>query len=660
MNIFDFIENDDFILFKDCISNNKESLLTKDSDNWSVLSLLVHYNMPEYIKFVLPLISKQEVNLSTPLHPLFVALEDKDLIMIKSFIEEENIDFNVIEKNNENIVHYLIHRNEPDLAIEIIKSNKITNLFSISDDGKQLLNLAISKGFNGIVEEIVSNPMFEDNFNQQMILDSIQYKNKEAFEMLYSYCDIDNIDMLFDYALKIENLHVLDYILNSGDILPGKEQIIKLIGLASKQYTNEEEKSSSYAILNFLFEINTNFNSFTNESGENIWILAIKNDNNYLFDKLIEENNESLNFEDSNQHTPLFYAINNLNVKYVKNILERGSNPNHLDSLNNNALTYAVGQEAWTQEDSQDKNAIVQHLLKYKADFTHKNKHNESALSLAIHKKEMSIVTQLLWKGASLSHNPVKFIQSQDVFQLNSSGSFQQLAPIVEEKIIDNLIALKQLGFSLSQKNENDDSFIMFFIKEGYLANFLAIFNLLNDKESNEIDNNGNSLIMNAIKKKNDDFALKLLFYFKDLNLDIVNKNGENVYDLCADLGNALKMESLINNDINLTSEKIKKALPLILKQGDISTYWKEFISIDPSLINFKDSNKNNLFMMCAINGNFKNIDYLFKEGVKYISKDLNLQKQTIMDILISLPEEHETNVSRTLNYFKKKPDNKP
>lgn len=165
---------------------------------------------------------------------------------------------------------------------------------------------------------------------------------------------------------------------------------------------------------------------------------------------------------------------------------------------------------------------------------------------------------------------------------------------------------------------------------------------------------------MNAIKKKNDDFALKLLFYFKDLNLDIVNKNGENVYDLCADLGNALKMESLINNDINLTSEKIKKALPLILKQGDISTYWKEFISIDPSLINFKDSNKNNLFMMCAINGNFKNIDYLFKEGVKYISKDLNLQKQTIMDILISLPEEHETNVSRTLNYFKKKPDNKP
>lgn len=660
MNIFQIIQEDDFEAFKSYVSENKSSLLEKDSDNWSVISLLAHYNMPEYIDYILPLLTLEQINQSTPLHPLFVALEDKDYNMIQSFIKEEKIDFNHIEKNNDNIVHYLIHRNEPDLALEIIQKNKVANVFSVSDDGRQLINLAIEKGFNNILEEIVSKVTFSDNFNEQMIFDSIKYKNIEAFESLYSYYDMDNIDSLFNYALQSNNIEALNYILNSGDIIPGKKQMIQLIDLVSKQYSNENENNASHEIMDFLFSIKTNFNSFSNENGENIWILAIKNQNDYLFDKLINENNESLNFEDANQHTPLFFAINSLNANYVKRILERKGNPNHTDYMNNNALIYAVGQEVWTQDDIEDKFSIVQDLLKYKADFNHINKHEESALSLAIHKKEMNIVAELLWKGASLSHNPVKFIQSQNVFHLNAAGNFEQLSPIIEEKTIDNFIALKQLGFSLSQTNENNDSFTMFFIKEGYLANFLAIFNLLTERESNEIDNNGNSLLMNAIKKKNDDFALKLLFYFKDLDLEIINKNGESVYDICANFGNGLKMESLVNNDINLTSEKIRKALPLILKQGDISQYWEEFKKIDPEIIKFKDNDKNNLLMLCASSANFKNIDYLFQEGFEYSLKDINTQKQTIMDILISLPEEHEQSVSRTLDYLKKSSKKKP
>lgn len=659
MKIFDLIEEDNFIDFKSFVSNNKKSLLLKDSDDWSVISLLAHYNMPEYIDFILPFMTKEDINLSTPMHPLFVALEDKDFKMIDSFIDKDNFDFNFIYKNNENIVHYLLHRDMPELALKIITNKKIDNLFSVSYDGKQLLNLAIKKGFNNIVEEITSQVIFPENFTKEMIFDSVNYKNQEGFEILYQHYNIDNIDELFNYALNANNLQALNYILNSGDIIPGKEQIVKLINIVSKNYKLETEDESAKDIINFLFEIKVNFNSFSNENGENIWILAIKNSNDYLFNKLINETNESLNFKDSNEYSPLFYAINSLNVTYVKKILERKGNPNHIDYLKNNSLIYAIGQEVWTPQDIKDKEEIVKDLLKYKADFTHKNQHGESALSLAIHKKEMNNVSQLLWKGASLTHNPVKFINSQDVFNLNHNGSFEQLAPIIEEKTIDNFIALKQLGFSLSQKNENNESFTMFFIKEGYLANFLAILNLLNKDEINEIDNNGDSLIMNAIKKKNDDFALKILFYFKDLDLNVVNENGENVYDLCANFGNCLKMETLINNDSNLTVKKIQQALPLILKYGDISKYWKEFILIDPTLINFKDIDKNNLFMICASNANFNNIDYLFKEGIKYNSKDINLQKQTFMDIVISLPEEHEEKVSKTLSYLKKSSNKK-
>ena len=64
--------------------------------------------------------------------------------------------------------------------------------------------------------------------------------------------------------------------------------------------------------------------------------------------------------------------------------------------------------------------------------------------------------------------------------------------------------------------------------------------------------------------------------------------------------------------------------------------------------------------MLCASNANFKNIDYLFQQEIQYSSKDINLQKQTLMDILISLPEEHEQSVSRTLDYLKKSSKKKP
>lgn len=660
MTIFDFIEKDDFEGFKHFVSNNNSALLEKDGDNWSVISLLAHYAMPEYIDFILPLLKEEDINLATPLHPLFIALEDNDYDMIQNFIKEDKINFNTTWKNNENIVHYLIHRDKPELVLNILKSEKIKNLFTVSDDGKQLLNLVIEKGYNNILEEITSQVTFSEHFSDNIIFDSIRYKNFEAFESLYSYYDIDKVDTLFNYALKLENIEVLNFLMNTGDIIPGKDQIIQLIDLVCKKYEKELENEAAQEIIDFLFSIKTNFNSFSNENGENIWMLAIQNNNDYLFDRLINENNESLNFQDETEQTPLFFAINSLNPYYVEKILKRKADPNHLDYMHNNALLYAIGQEVWTYEDIQDKHKIVQCLLDYRADFNHKNKHGESALSLAIHKKDMDIVAMLLWKGANLLHNPAKFIKSQDMFHLNAAGTFEMGNPIVEEKTIDNFIALKQLGFSLSQKNENDESFTMFFVKEGYLANFLAIYNLLTDEQSNEIDSQGNSLIMNAIKKKNDDFALKLLFYFQNINLEVVNKNNETVYDLCADLGNSAKMEALVSYDSNLTPEKIRKALPLILKYGDISKYWSEFIAIDPTISQFKDKDKNNLFMLCASQANFKNIDFLFSKGIEYNSKDLNTQKQNLMNILVSLPEEHENSVYRTLDYLKKQVKKKP
>jgi len=660
MNIFEFIEKDDFNGFKDYLKGNPESILDKDEDNWSVISLLVHYDMPEYVEHILPMLTLEDLNKSTPLHPLFVALEDKDTNFIKLLSKYDNVDFSFTYKNNENIIHYLLYRDYPEVALELLENNKLANVFTISNDNKQLLNIAIEKKYHDIIDFITSQIVFEDNFNESLIFDSIRFNNFDAFEKLYPYYDIDKIDSIFNFAIQNKDTRVINYIINSGDILLGKEQIKQILPIIAEIHVDKEKQEASNEIIDFLFSIKTNFNSFINSSGENIWMLAIQKENDYLFNKLVNENNENLNFEDINQQTPLFFAIEQLNVDYVKKILKRKANPNHTDYLKNNSLLHAINQECLSLHDLNNKLEIVKELLKYRADFNQKNINEDSALSLAVYKKQMDIVTELLWKGADLSQNPAKFINSQDVFQINASGSFEKLDTLSQEKTIDNFLALKQLGFDLSQKNSNNDSFAMFFIKDGYLANFLALLPLLNDYQINEIDSNGNSLLMNAIKKKNDEFALNTLFLFKNIDLDVVNKNNETVYSLCADYGNSTKMEALINNDDNLTSEKIRFALPLILKQGNISQYWNDFVKIDPSIVNFKDQDNNNLFMICASNANFKNIDFLFSQEINYTLKDINNQKQTLMDILISLPEEHENDVARTLDYFKKSSKKKP
>ena len=660
MSIFKFIEDDDFNGFKDYVTNNIESLKELDNDQWGVLSLLVHYNMPEYVDFIFPLMDADLINKSTPLHPLFVALEDNDLSFIKKFITYEKINFNVIYKNNENIVHYLVHRGNEDLALAILEKNKISDVFTESLDGQLLLSLCISKGYNKIVDYVINLNNFDEKYNNKFLLDSIKYNNFESFEKLYNYSDTSNIDELFNIAISYKNINVVNFLLNTGDIIPGQKQITELVDLVAKVYENEFEQNAADEIIDFLFSVKTNFNNFVNTNGENIWILAIKNNNNSLFDKLVHENNESLEFENSDNQTPLFFAIEHLNLSYVKKLLNRKANPSHLDYIQNNALIFAIGQECFTKQDLEDKQSIVDEILKYRNDLNHINKHNESALSLAVHKKNMSIVSSLLWKGANLAHNPAKFIHQQDMFQFSNNGSFEMLEPIIEEKSIDNFVALKQLGFNLSQKNENGDSLAMFFVKEGYWSNFLAIFKLLTTEEVNEVDNSGNSLIMNAIKKKTDDYALKILFYFNEINLNTKNKDGQDVYDICAGFGNVKKMESLLNHDSNLTPEKIKKSLPLLLKHSDISKYWKEFVSIDPSIIEFKDIDKNNLLMLAASTGNFNNVYFLLEQNIKFNQKDSNSQKQTILDILVSLSEEHETNVANTLDILTKKLKKKP
>lgn len=648
MSIFDTIDNNDFDKFKNLIIDNPKLLFEKDEYNWECFPLLVDFQLYDYIKFSFEYLSKEDyLNFEKNIFELLYDKKDEKLFDL--FLENPNIDFNTKLNNNETILHYLVNNKENYLANKVFESNKINDYFSKLNDNSELLNFAIKSNNELIFNELINHEDYI--FNNSFIYDAVKYNNINFFSELYSSYDKSKIDDLFNYALNLKNIEAIDYIINSGDIILGNKQITELISIIS---TSEDTQNKNLInIIDYLFLIKTNFNDFVTQSGDNIWSLCISNNNDYLFDKLINETNHSVNVE-VDDVTPLFYAIDLLNHNYVKKLLSKKAEPNYLDHFNNNALMYAINKDVYSMKELEERDAIINEILNYRVDLTQINKNNDSALSMAIRKKQMNVVSKLFWKGANLLNNPIIIDDKKEIFQLNPLGVLETIDGGLNQKNINNFIALKQLGFDLNQKNENNESFIMFFLKEGYLSNFNVLLPVISKEAINQLDSNGNTLSMNAIKKKNDNYLSLILSQFDNIDFSIRNNNKEDIYDLCAKFGNAKKVELLLNNDNNLSISKISKILPILLKKGNINNYWNSLVNIYPDILNFKDIDNNSILMLAASTNNINNIKFILDNTeFKIDLKNYNTYNENLISIIKSIPNEEDSN--EILNLLDKK-----
>ncbi len=622
-NYIDYLENNEFEKAYSYLKDNKALLDKTSDDGWNCIQLASYYNAVSSIEYCIENMSTDLINSSRS--PLFIAIEEKNKQALEAFLNTsflEKIDWQVQDKNGENLVHLAMFYGLDELIPSLVSKN--IDCSQKNNQGISPIQLSIERGNQKLFDYFNDQIDMYEKYDEIYIKKSIQSDSVTIFERLYPYSNI-SIDDLFSLAVGFGSVKVLSSIVNDGKIILGSEQITSVIDLMCKKYETEEDKKAAENIANYLFEINVPFNKFVNSKGQTAWMLCIQNNNEDIFDRLMQTS-ENVNIIDSEGHSPLFYAIEKNNVNLVKMLLKKKANPNQLDKSKNTPLIKAV---------QKNNGEIVKEILQYMPLVNEVNTNNEHALSIAVRNRRMDIVSDLIWAGGEITTNPVKMIEEKQMFFFGATGGTERNSYYDEENI-DNFVSLVKLGFKINQVNSDGDTFLLHFIKNGYISNFSALMRC--NINPNQCDSNGNSPIMCAAAKRQNEYFNAMINKFSNIDYSVKNIYGENVYDICFKAGKSDRMEQLLLADNNITQDDLLKVAKIIAKDGSISLQSEKLKSKGFDLKSL-DENDNNLLMFSLIGKNIENFQYL----VNHIGIDVNQKNKmghSIKDMINLMPEE--------------------
>jgi ankyrin repeat protein len=622
-NYIDYLENKEFEKAYLYLKDNKSLIQATSEDGWNCIQLASYYNAVNSIEYCLENMSADLINSSR--NPLLIAIEEKNKQALETFLNtsnQEKIDWQVQDKNGENLVHLAMFYGLDEFIPSLVSKN--IDCSQKNNQGISPVQLSIERGNQKLFDYFNDQIDMYEKYDEIYIKKSIQSDSVTIFERLYPYSNI-SIDDLFGLAVGFGSIKVLSSIVNDGKIILGSEQITSVIDLMCKKYEVEEDRKAAENIANYLFEINVPFNKFVNSQGQTAWMLCIQNNNEEIFDRLMQTS-ENVNIIDSEGHSPLFYAIEKNNSNLVKMLLKKKANPNQLDKSKNTPLIKAV---------QKNNSEIVKEILQYMPLVNEVNTNNEHALSIAIKNRRIDIVSDLIWAGGEITTNPVKMIEEKQMFFFGANGGTERNSYYDEENI-DNFVSLVKLGFKINQVNSDGDTFLLHFIKNGYISNFSALMRC--NINPNQPDSNGNSPIMCAAAKRQNEYFNAMINKFSNIDYGVKNIYGENVYDICFKAGKSDRMEKLLIADNNITQEDLLKVAKIIAKDGNISSYASKLKNKDFDLKSL-DDNDNNLLMFSLIGKNIDNFKYLVNEvGIDVNQK--NKMGHSIKDMINLMPEE--------------------
>lgn len=646
-NIISFIEEGDFSAFEKEASSNPASLNEKDIDGWNVLSLAIQYELPEFMDYLLNNLSKEQINSQSPFHPLVIAMERDDKSLFDKLIANEKIDLSHKQKANESILFNAFFNDDEYYIKKMLDAG--SNPYEKNNSGNCVFSLMIEKHKQELFSTVLEQHRLQENYDEVFIKKAIRHQNHEAFDTLLPYTKMSQ-DELFKFSSDFKNVYAVSKVLDMGGFIPGREQIQSMIELMCEKYENENEKQAAIDLVDYLFAIKIPFNQFVNSNNQSAWMLAIENDNFLVFNELLKTN-ESVNVLDNEQYNPLMYAIQYQRVDFVRELLKKKANTNQVDQYKNTPLIKAV---------MKGNNEIVKELLKYPLHINEVNMNHETALSLAVKMHRMDMVTELIWAGADLVQNAAKFSNEENVFHINLNNEYEKLLTFQDEKTIDNFVALSQLGFKLDQTNEQGDTFLLHFIKHGFLGNFQTLLRCAINP--NQIDENKNSAIMCAMEKNQDVYLNTMLRRFNGIDLSLKNKFGETVYDLCIKQKKSERMEMLLNYDDSVSLENAKKAVFFLAKNGRLSECWEKLEPVfnKQNFDNFKDEKGNNLLMLALAGNNLKDFKFILENRLFKDIKEKNQLDKNLDDLFEQLAESEKSPYIQAMSYNSFIERNKP
>jgi hypothetical protein len=496
---------------------------------------------------------------------------------------------------------------------------------------------------NNELKKIKKDQSIIDSF----IFHSIRNNNTPIFDELLQYTQ-KSLDVFFKQAIQYKHPQILNNIVFEDDFLPGSEQLNQLIEVVTYNYDNEIDKSSSFNLIDFLFSVKVPFVKFVDNEENNIWNLAIENQNHYLIDKLLEVP-ELLNIQNYHGKTPLMYALSTRNHEIALKILSHKPDLNIKDNVEDTALTIACKQNITT---------VIKEILNHNPTSFPKNLKGESALYWATHNKNFEIVAHLLWHGAPLASNKKTVENMTGTSSLDVDGAF--IPNNKKENItLNNFLELVNIGFNLNALNSKGESFPMHFIKNNQLSNFQSILNCkFQPNQQSPVD--GNTILMEAIIRHNPRFLESFFNKFgSEISCKVKNHQNLTAMDFAIGLFNHHAVYKILDICNDSDTQMLKAGLPILLASREYTaTQLQRLISNfnkPPELKNILTEDSEDIWFITVRQESKEDLDLLFQmypEGPDF--QRLNNNKEKLSYIVAQSSPDFVNYFNEKLNAKKK------
>lgn len=567
--------------------------------------------------------------------------DNETLRLVLEHKNKNSIDWNHISYNSSPLIEAINASIDIDLIKKIFDLN--VNPLQATPNGENAFIACAKNGNIDIFNVLNTNDAINSpDLDIDLIINkSIQYNNAPVFDAIFKQ-GTKGLDYLFQLAVEFKTTRILEAIILENSFIPGAQQLNDLTEIICYTYESKEDTESAIFLMNFLCTVKVKFEKFLNVDNQNIWNLAIDNNNNVLIDKLLSIP-EIINQRDVDGNSPLMYALERRMHIIADKILECKPNVNLKNNKGDSALIFAT---------KNNMSQLVDPLIKLNAFTYEKNKKEETPLFWAIKHANFPMVAKLLWAGAPIATNSLTVQNKLITGQISLTGEFHMDNRNMDEMLLNNFKALVHIGFNLNAKSEQNLTFPMHFVVNNHIRNFASILECYFDPNQQK-ESDGNSILMEAIKQSNPLYVNLLVQRFgTEIDASLENDKGQNAVELAIEKQNVAALWHILNKTDNVTEKMIKQSLPLLLESLDYSSEELYNLANDFNipLNTIKTLSGEDIWFTAIRRKSIEDLKFLivnFEEGPNFLHQNNNTEK--IEDIIDSIKD---TNFKNDVNHI--------
>lgn len=443
---------------------------------------------------------------------LYLAIQNKNYTAVKHLLKQ-NLSFE--QEATETDINKFT---------QIILQNKIKVIQAVfENDENQYTTEEIEIEENGVVNKYNIDELISDknghvnfpNYGFTYLILAYLLEYQEIFKILLQYLDINELDSngfsILHYAILKEDIPTISLLLSLGAEVNYYEDVIK-------KRRGNSSLDISIAIQNLeIFNILLNYPStelnHPDWRGETSLMTTIKLNQYYSLDlklnimKQLVERGSDVNFVDSSRNTPLIYAIQEKLSPIAEYLLAEGADVNFINDYGFTPLVFGVKKRYLPMV-----KILVEHGADINFQIESKNESkNQSLFMLAVTFGEVDIVKYLIDSNIDIHFD-----------EMNAFYEFMEAINKNGKKEIFEYIAQKRM-----------DSFTSTIVNEIVAWDRVDLIKILvqHHLDVNIRDEQGNIPLSYAIK-----FNERLMVNYlieQGANIFNVDRNGQTIYELC-------------------------------------------------------------------------------------------------------------------------------